>query len=259
MRKLTFFLACLITIFILNVGCTQEEDSIKEPKKVNSRGGVVLTFDDDYVDEWFNVNIKLMQYKWKGTFYVTHFDKLSDSQIQELKYLQKNGNEIAAHGLNHVRTVDYIKQNGEDKFIHQEITPMLDLMKQNGFNTTEFSYPYGNRNVESDQLLLKYFKTIRGTTYGNEAPNLQNCYYKKEPLIYGLGLDNSYQHFNLSYYLSLLQYAKEHNKVVIFYAHKTVTKATKEYETEFNTLEQICKFVKDNDMNFYTVSDLQKL
>ena len=32
MRKLTFFLACLITIFILNVGCTQEEDSIKEPK-----------------------------------------------------------------------------------------------------------------------------------------------------------------------------------------------------------------------------------
>ena len=54
MRKLTFFLACLITIFILNVGCTQEEDSIKEPKKANSRGGVVLTFDDDYVDEWNN-------------------------------------------------------------------------------------------------------------------------------------------------------------------------------------------------------------
>ena len=258
MLRLNYYLAFFLAFFILNA-CTQEEDSVKDSKISQNKGGVVLTFDDDYVDDWFNVNIKLKQYNWKGTFYITHFDKLTTSQIQELKYLQKKGSEIATHGLNHIKTVDFIKQNGDDKFIHQEILPMLDLMKQKGFNATDFSYPYGNRNVESDQLLLKYFKTIRGTTYGDEAPNLQNCYYNKNNLIYGLGLDNSYSHFNISYYLSLLQYAKEHNKVVIFYAHKTVAKATKEYETEFNTLEQICKFVKNNNMIFYTVSDLDKI
>lgn len=258
MYKIKFYFTFFIAILLFSA-CTQEEDTVKEPKGHKINGGVVLTFDDDYVDDWFNVNIKLKKYGWKGTFYVTHFDKLTDNQIQELKYLQQKGSEIAAHGLNHIKTVEYMKQNGGDKFISQEITPMLDLMKKKGFHPTYFSYPYGDRNLESDQFLLKYFKTIRGTTYGNESPNLQNCFYNKQALIYGLGLDNSYEHFNVSYYLSLLQYAKEHNKIVIFYAHKTVPKATGKYETEYNTLDQICQFVKKNDMKFYTVSDLANI
>jgi peptidoglycan-N-acetylglucosamine deacetylase len=259
MYKFRFLILWMITL-LMNISCTTDEE-VKPTKSTPKKNiaGVVLTFDDDYVDEWFNVNIKLAPYDWKGTFYVTHFDKLTQNQIHELKYLQEKGSEIAAHGLNHVKTVDYIKQNGADKFISDEITPMIDLMKKNGFNPTDFSYPYGNRDNESDQLLLTKFQTIRGTTYGNESPEVQNCYYNQKPLIYGLGLDNSYPHFNLSYYLTLLQYAKENNKIVIFYAHKTVPKSTGKYETEFNTLEQICKFVKTNNMKFYTVSDLHKL
>lgn len=77
----------------------------------------MLTFDDDYVDEWFNANLKLKQYNWKGTFYVTHFDKLSESQIRELTYLQQNGNEIAADGLIHDHTTKYIKEFGGKEFI----------------------------------------------------------------------------------------------------------------------------------------------
>ena len=258
MLKLNYYFICLISIFVLN-SCTHEEDAIKEPKKSTNRGGVVLTFDDNYVDEWFNANIKLKQYNWKGTFYVTHFDKLSENEIRELTYLQQNGNEIAAHGLNHVHTTKYIKEFGGKEFIDKEIAPMLTLMKNKGLDVTDFSYPYGDRSVESDQLLFNHFKTLRGTTYGNEAPNFQNCYYQNKPLFFGLGIDNSYEHFNVPYFISLLQYAKDNNKIVIFYAHKTVAKATNNYETEFKTLEEICKFVKNNDMKFYTVNDLQKL
>ena len=136
---------------------------------------------------------------------------------------------------------------------------MLTLMKNDGFNVTNFSYPYGNRTEETDKLLFSHFNFLRGTTYGSEAPNLQNCYYNKSKLIYGLGLDNSYPHFSVPYFLALLQYAKEQNKIVIFYAHKTVPKASKNYETEFSTLTEICKFVKNNNMKFYTVSDLDKI
>lgn len=63
----------------------------------------------------------------------------------------------------------------------------------------------------------------------------------------------------MPYFISLLQYAKDNNKIVVFYAHKTVAKATNNYETEFKTLEEICKFVKNSDMKFYKVNDLQKL
>lgn len=254
MLKLNYYIICFLSVFLLN-SCTHEDEVI-DSRKDNQRGGVLLTFDDDYVDEWFNANIKLKQYNWKGTFYITHFDKLSENQIRELNYLQHNGNEIAAHGLNHVHTTQFIKDFGENEFISKEINPMLTMMKNKGMNISDFSYPYGNRDERADQLLLNYFKTLRGTTYGNEAPIYQNCYYQNKSLFYGLGIDNSYAHFSVPYFISLLQYAKDNNRIVVFYAHKTVAKATKNYEAEFKTLEEICKFVKNNKMTFYTVSDL---
>ena len=254
--KLNYFFSIVFILILFS--CNHEEDTIKG-KKIEFRGGVVLTFDDDYVDDWNKANSILAQYNWKATFFVTHFDKLKPQEIQELKNLQNKGNEIAAHGLNHQHTVLFVKENGADSFIKQEINPMLTLMKNDGFNVTNFSYPYGNRTEETDKLLFQHFNFLRGTTYGSEAPNLQNCYYNKSKLIYGLGLDNSYPHFSVPYFLALLQYAKEQNKIVIFYAHKTVPKASKNYETEFSTLTEICKFVKNNNMKFYTVSDLDKI
>lgn len=254
--KLNYFFSIVFILILFS--CNHEEDTIKG-KKIESRGGVVLTFDDDYVDDWNKANSVLAKYNWKATFFVTHFDKLKPQEIQELKNLQNKGNEIAAHGLNHQHTVLFVKENGVDAFVKQEINPMLSLMKNDGFNVTNFSYPYGNRTEETDKLLFQHFNFLRGTTYGSEAPNLQNCYYNKSKLIYGLGLDNSYPHFSVPYFLSLLQYAKEQNKIVIFYAHKTVPKASKNYETEFSTLTEICKFVKNNNMRFYTVSDLDKI
>ena len=254
--KLNYFFSIVFILILFS--CNHEEDTIKG-KKIESRGGVVLTFDDDYVDDWNKANNILAKYNWKATFFVTHFDKLKPQEIQELKNLQNKGNEIAAHGLNHQHTVLFVKENGTDAFVKQEINPMLTLMKNDGFNVTNFSYPYGNRTEETDKLLFQHFNFLRGTTYGSEAPNLQNCYYNKSKLIYGLGLDNSYPHFSVPYFLALLQYAKEQNRIVIFYAHKTVPKASKNYETEFSTLTEICKFVKNNNMKFYTVSDLDKI
>lgn len=249
---------CIIYFFLIFImcSCTFSEEIINDTKAENKRGGVVLTFDDDYVDDWINANIKLKQYNWKGTFYISHFDKLSENQIRELNYLQQNGNEIAAHSLNHFHTTKYIKELGESEFINKEINPMLTMMKNKGLKISDFAYPYGDRDVKSDQVLFSHFKTLRGTTYGNEAPVYQNCFYENKPLFYGLGIDNSYPHFSIPYFISLLQYAKDNNKIVIFYAHKTVEKASNNYETEIKTLEEICKFVKNNNMKFYTVSDL---
>ncbi len=46
---------------------------------------------------------------------------------------------------------------------------MLSLMKNEGFDVTDFSYPYGDRSVESGQLLFNHFKTLRNNLWKRSA------------------------------------------------------------------------------------------
>ena len=55
------------------------------------------------------------------------------------------------------------------------------------------------------------------------------------------------------------EYAKKNNKILILNSHKTVDKVSGDYQTKNATLEYICKYVKNNNMNFYTLADLEKL
>jgi hypothetical protein len=74
-----------------------------------------------------------------------------------------------------------------------------------------------------------------------------------------LGIDKNYSHYSISYFLSLLEYAKNNNKIVIFYAHKPVSTFQNNYETEYQTLIEICNYVKSNNMKFYKISELFNL
>ena len=130
-------------------------------------------------------------------------------------------------------------------------------MNQKSFEIHSFAYPYGSRDSLTDTILLNEFNIIRGTTYGNEPPHLQRCYFdNKSRVLFGLGIDNNYAQYSIPYFLSLLEYAKANNKVVVFYAHKPVLKSKSKYETEYKTLIAICKYIQDNDMKFYNVSEL---
>ena len=225
----------------------------------NLQSGIVISFDDDFVDEWFEVNNILQPYDWKATFFVTRFNQLSSAKIQKLKDLKSYGHEIGAHGLNHVNATTFISANGTNEYFNQEILPMLNLMNNNDLSPTSFAYPYGSRNATSDNLLLNEFQIIRGTTYGNTNPASQNCYYNNNRLVFGLGIDNNYSHFSIPYFLSLLEYAKNNNKIIIFYAHKPVPSFQNNYETEYQTLIEICNYVKNANMKFYKMSELYNL
>jgi peptidoglycan/xylan/chitin deacetylase (PgdA/CDA1 family) len=235
-----------------------ENDNIPNDQ-TNLQSGVVISFDDDYVDEWFEVNTILQSYDWKATFFVTNLNHLSMSKIQKLKDLQSDGHEIGAHGLNHINAPTFISAHGTSEYLNQEIAPLLNLLNSNGLSVTSFAYPYGSRNPTTDNLLLNEFQIIRGTTYGNLDPASQNCYYNNSRLVYGLGIDNNYPHFSISYFLSLLEYAKNNNKIVIFYSHKPVLNIKNDYETEYRTLIEICNYVKTNNMKFYKMSELYNI
>lgn len=225
------------------------------------QSGVVISFDDDYVDQWFEINKILQFYDWKATFFVSKFNYLSTSKIKKLVDLQSYGHEIGGHGLNHIDAQKFILENGANTYFNVEITPMLNSMKSNGLDIRSFAYPYGSRNTKIDSLLFNDFSILRGTTYGSAVPLSQSCYYNNNnnKVVYGLGLDTIYPHFSISYFLSLLEYAKVNNKIVIFYAHKPVTVVLNDYETDYRTLIEICNYVKNNNMKFYKMSDLSKI
>lgn len=246
-----------IFVFLIFVSCNHED--VEENNDNNLQPGVVITFDDDYVNEWFETNAILQEYDWKATFFVTRFHQLSLEKIQKLIDLKNEGHEIGGHGLNHLNAPNFISSYSENQYLNDEILPMINLMSASELNPTSFAYPYGARNSISDNLLFNNFEIIRGTTYGNSAPSSHNCFFNGTRLVFGLGIDKNYSHFSIPYFLNLLEYAKNNNKVVVFYAHKPVETFQNNYETEYQTLIEICNYVKNNNMKFYTFSELNDL
>jgi peptidoglycan/xylan/chitin deacetylase (PgdA/CDA1 family) len=253
-RKLsTFILLCTFFLF----SCENKKLPAIKPKHPNA--GVVITFDDTSVNEWFEADKLLHQYSWKATFCVSKINTLSHSEISKLLKLQQEGHEIAGHGYHHFDAPKFVAKNGIDKYIDQEINPMLNLMHFYSFKVTSFAYPFGFRNQEIDEALFKKFKIIRATTYGAEDPFFQNCYFNDSKLVFSIGIDTDHPNFSIPYLLKLLDYAKRKDKILLLFGHKPVQKITANYQTKIETLELICNYVKQHNMTFYSLSELNTL
>lgn len=224
-------------------------------------GGVAITFDDDFVDEWYHVHQILKDYHWRATFFVTNFHQLDSGKIEKLKILKEYGHEIGGHGLNHDYANRYVLNHGLTEYLENEIYPMKRIMAENGFNITSFAYPFGSKNNKIDVALLNEFKVLRGTTSEELKPFIKRkiekirCRSCFPNLIYGIGIDDTYG-LDMSYIKSLLKKAKNKNKVAVFYAHKTVETVDNNYQISYQTLIEICEYIKDNHMKFLLMSDL---
>jgi peptidoglycan/xylan/chitin deacetylase (PgdA/CDA1 family) len=244
----------LLCVFFLFFSCEKDKSAVKP-----YRAGVILSFDDAYVNEWFATNKKLKKYSWKGTFCVSKINTLRHYQILKLQELQKEGHEIAGHTLNHINAVDFLRVNTIDDYINQEINPMLNLMNFYGLKVTSFAYPYGGRTQKLDAALLDKFKIIRGRAFCEEKAAKQGCYFNESNLVFSFSIDDTHNHFTIPHLLELLDYAKKHDKILILNSHKTVENVNGDYQTKDATLELICKYIKRNNMKFYTLSDLNAL
>ena len=255
MNKKLFPFILLCTFFLFSCENKKNIPKNKPPYKA----GVVLSFDDDYVNEWFDADKKLRNYSWKATFCVSKINTLNRSEIDKLLKLQSEGHEIAGHGFNHLNAKKFVAQNGIDAYINQEINPMLTLMHFYSLKVTSFAYPFGFRNAVIDAGLLSKFKVLRGTTYGAEDPFFQNCYFNNTKLVFAIGIDTDHPNFSIPYLKKLLDYAKRKHKILILFGHKPVKNVTANYQTKMETLDLICNYVKRNNMSFYTLSELNNL
>jgi peptidoglycan/xylan/chitin deacetylase (PgdA/CDA1 family) len=249
-----FILLCTFFLFSCEKKNTSQKNNFKEPAS-----GVVISFDDTSINEWYQADKKMRQYSWKATFCVSKINTLTHSELKELHQLQKEGHEIAGHGFHHFDALKFVAKNGIDAYIKQEINPMLALMHFYNFKVTSFAYPFGFRNADIDKALLKKFKIIRGTTYGAEDPFFQNCYYNNSKVVYGIGIDTDHPNFSIPYLVRLLDYAKRKHKILILFGHKPVQNMTANYQTKIETLKVICTYVNQHNMKFYTLSELNNL
>jgi hypothetical protein len=144
---------------------TYPELSADLPRK----GGVLLSFDDNYIDAWFSTRELFEKYGARVTFFVSKYDLASAEERRELHELAEDGHAIEAHGRRHLRGPRYVEDNGMRSYLHDEVLPSLDLLRADGFNPTVFAYPFGMRTAETDRAILQYVGRLRSVSYSMEG------------------------------------------------------------------------------------------
>jgi peptidoglycan/xylan/chitin deacetylase (PgdA/CDA1 family) len=237
-------LTLLVVLLFVNQSCNKKND-ITTPDG-STRGGMALTFDDNYIDNWYP-NLDLFDSLGvKATFYISNYNKLSNAQKVKLKEISKHGHEIAFHSTNHVDFLKCVDSTSVEKLIKNEITHGLRLMNNDGFYPTTFAYPYGRHNDHLDKLLLNRFKSVRALN-GTQDLSRSLVPLKNNKLFFGLGIDEP-SNRNLNKIEGLLYLAQQTNRCVVLLVHNI----------ELWKLKEILVRAKSLNLKFYTISEISK-
>jgi peptidoglycan/xylan/chitin deacetylase (PgdA/CDA1 family) len=129
------------------------------------RPGVAVTFDDMDIDAWFGLRDIFASYDARATFFVTRYSEWTDDGRQKLHVMYDEGNDVEAHGVNHVNICSYTAAtgNGLDGYIADEVMPSLEILKADGFAPVAFAFPggsEGNAIVDALQPLVPITRAI---------------------------------------------------------------------------------------------------
>jgi peptidoglycan/xylan/chitin deacetylase (PgdA/CDA1 family) len=156
--------------YIDNIKSYEKEDNLDITEAVIvTKPGIVLTFDDSYVENW---NDMQSNFKAKGavaTFFCNRWASnqnwnLSSTQVNLLKDFRDNGHEIAYHTSDHLSTRDAKYDNETDKaqaYLDDQIIPGVAYMRNEGFEPTSFSYPYISGQPAHNELIRQELPHIR--------------------------------------------------------------------------------------------------
>jgi PKD repeat protein len=240
-----------------NTATTAGYITVTEDQPGGSHTGIALTFDDNYIDQWYTLRPLLQKYNAHATFFVAGFGNLDESQIEELRTLQADGNEIAFHGTHHTEAASYLQNHTVQQYLDYEIIPGLNLMKNAGFNPVDYAWPGGADAPAAVPALEGYFGHLRDTYYDWD----DSIYYTEgshQPLIVGIGIDDiTYdQSMNINNIYNGISTAKNEDKILILYGHKPVTNVTALYETSYDRIDKILHYASANNMKTFTVSEI---
>jgi PKD repeat protein len=229
--------------------------TVTEGQPGGSNAGIALTFDDNSVDQWYAIRGLLQQYNAHATFFVSQPGNLDGSQLDKLRTLQADGHEIGYHGYAHLDAAAYLQTHSIQQYIDNEITPGVSLMQNAGLNPADFAYPYGSESGPLTAALAAYFGHVRGTHSAVYSP-LYYEYGSGQLLIQGVGIDDLSYGNTINEIYDAISGAKQEDQIIIFYAHVPVETVSGDYQISYDRLEKILIYGSNNNMKFYTVSEL---
>ena len=240
-------ISLLLMLFISGCAKFQKEGSVNDP-------GVVITFDDNYVDNWTEYLPMLDSAGVRATFYICKYNRFTADQKAKLKLIQSHGHEIAFHSTNHYNMMDYVYKHKHtmEEWIKREIEDGLKMMNYDGFYPQTFAYPAGAHNGLSDKMLQRYFKSVRALNGTNDfAKSLVPT--EKNEVLYGLGIDKSSKRSDETV-LQVIKSASDNRDCAIFVAHNingpTNLSVTKE------RLLKMFAYIKSLGLKYYTASEI---
>jgi peptidoglycan/xylan/chitin deacetylase (PgdA/CDA1 family) len=250
-KRLLLLILTIAFIIILN--------PVTDQNKLKSESGIILTFDDRSIDDWYSFLSFNNKYGAKATFYISHFHKLNIKELTKLKVLQDYKNEIGYHTLNHLNAKEIIEEESLNYYIQTEILPGIVLMEESGFQVKSFAYPFGVGSRETDREILNYFKNIRYTSYpgkDKKIKDMNSIYLKnrRKKIIEAVGIDNGYEH-SLEEIFEGIDRAHKNNEIIILYGH-AISDNPGKYNISKEKLEAIIKHAYTKGMKFYTVFEL---
>lgn len=247
-KNLSAFCAVLV-IFNLFCGCKKftKAGHMNEP-------GIVLTFDDDRVDNWVTFLPLLDSLGVKATFYICKYNRFTTAQKSKLSLIKSYGHEIAFHSTNHYNMEDYVykQKHSIDDLMRFEVESGLKLMNQDGYYPTTFAYPYGAHNGLFDKMLMRYFKSVRALNGTQDFSKSVVPTYNND-VLYGLGIDKSSKRSDADI-INILQSAKNNNTCAVLVAHDINSQS--KYSVSLERLLKIFAFVKSNNLKYYTASEI---
>jgi peptidoglycan/xylan/chitin deacetylase (PgdA/CDA1 family) len=251
MQSIKTSLACFAAIaLILFCGCTKYE----KPGHVD-KPGIVLTFDDHYVDDWYQYRNLFDSFGVKVTFYVSNYRNFTPEQKDKLHELQRRGHEIAFHSTTHANFAKYAKENKIAELMKEEVEKGMELMQKDGFYPTTFAYPYGKHTEILDNAMLRKFKSVRAL---NGSKNYAKSFTAKcnASVLYAIGLDQT-SGKSTEEIINLVNLAKINNNCLVMVAHHIETPNNRMCVT-YQRLKQIFQKAKELDMTFYTASQVSR-
>ncbi|MBA3397809.1 MAG: polysaccharide deacetylase family protein [Deltaproteobacteria bacterium] len=125
------------------------------------RAGLALGFDDNAIDQWYEMRPLFLARGARVTFFVTRFHSRTPEELAKLAELAADGHAIEAHSVAHLNVRDYVRDNGLAAYLAEEALPSITRLRDAGYAPTSYAYPFGRDHAAANTALLDHVSRIR--------------------------------------------------------------------------------------------------
>ena len=225
---------------------------------LQKKGGIIFTFDDQYIQSWVANRDLFKKYDVKATFFISRPQLLDSSQVRDLKILQSDGHEIGCHGVNHLNAMEFV--GPAVRYYKEEVEPAISKLNDLGFRIVSFAYPFGPAPDSVDSFLLKHVKYLRKATWNKNNTTIDtydNIYARPDSfnVVSSMGIDGNYS-ITVENLQAGISRAQKNNEILVLHAHLPDTSGL-DYTTNPKYLEQVFELCKKDKIKSYRIEDLE--